>query len=59
MRLLRERGEDQLALGAVGSGSHRLRVDDLGVEVVLEDVQAILRSSHSPETPGPMISHRP
>ncbi len=41
-RLLRERGEHQLALAAVGQRLAALGVDDLGVEVVLEHVQAVV-----------------
>ncbi len=41
-RLLAQRGEDELALLAVGQHLHRDRVDDLGQEVVLPDVQPVL-----------------
>ena len=41
-RLLGQRGEDQLAELAVGQHLAGDRVDDLGVEVVLPDVQAVL-----------------
>ena len=41
-RLLGQRGEDQLALLAVGQHLAGHRVDDLGVEVVLPDVQPVL-----------------
>jgi len=41
-RPLRERGEDQFALGTIGERLARRRVDDLRVEVVLEDVRTIL-----------------
>jgi hypothetical protein len=41
-RLLGEGRQDELALGALGQHFARVRVDDLRVEVVLEDVQAAL-----------------
>ena len=41
-RLLGQRGEHQLALLAVGQHLHRHRVDHLGQEVVLPDVQPVL-----------------
>ena len=56
---LGEGGEDQLAALAVGQRLAGGRVDDLGEEVVLEDVQAVPARSHSTDTPGPMISLRP
>jgi hypothetical protein len=41
-RLLGQRGEHQFALLAVGQHFAGLRVDDLGVEVIFPDVQAVL-----------------
>ncbi len=43
--LAAERGEHQLPLFAVGERPAALRVDDLRVEVVFEDVQAVLRAA--------------
>ena len=40
--LLRQRGEDQFALAAVRQHFARVRIDDLGVEVILPDHRAVL-----------------
>ena len=42
-RLLRQRRQDELAALSGRDGSARLRIDDLGEEVVVEDVQRALR----------------
>ena len=41
-RLLGERGKDELAGLSVGARAARVRVDDLGIEVILPDVRAVL-----------------
>ena len=38
-----ERGKHELAVGAVGHGLERVRIDDLGIEVVLGHMQAVCR----------------
>src|SRR5690349_10367671 len=42
-RLLGERREDELALGAVGQHGAGVGIDDLGIEVILPDDGAVLR----------------
>ena len=56
--LLAEGGQHQLALLAVGQQLAGLRIDDLRVKMIFEDVQAIMLW-HSTPTPGPMISESP
>src|SRR5262249_46141285 len=41
-RLLAERGEDELPRLSVRARRSRVRVDDLGIEVILPDVRAVL-----------------
>ena len=58
-RLLRQRGEDELADLAVGQDLPGHRVDDLRVEVVLPDVQPVLRRRRLLRDAGPITSDRP